>query len=321
MIQNSWSKLEADALESYEFRLAGDPRAEWVIGRGKVDRNDLIGIVQYYKYESEKLPCCLCGRAVHHGGAVVQLRDFSFRLVGQCCGKNHFKDSWSEHSNAFRSAERSAGHRIKARKILAEEEALTYACFSLRIPIDLQESARRALKAGFEESFPPLVRELLRSAGRLSYGEIIGTTLADQGGRAGLKTIQRDTAPLAGVCMFSLLDKRKALENTISSLLANLRQMREALDGGKSLYPCIRKHDDLIDKMQAIVEDYHASCAYLHEPNAQIISFWFEKTGINKTVEIKTNGWRVTSPTAIRMINWTSLPKLICPRALCRSDV
>jgi hypothetical protein len=327
MIQNSWSELEAEALEAYRFRLAGDPRSEWSIAEGKIDRCELLGIVQYYKFDAEKLPCCLCGRAIHHGGAVVQLRDFSFRLVGQCCGKAHFRQEWTTQTNAFRSAERAAEYRIRARRILAAEDDLVSACVSLRPLIDHQEAARRELKAAFGETFSELARELVRSSGRLSYGDVIGSTVNDQGGRASLKTIQRDTAGLSGLPMFSLLDKRKQLECAIAGLRMNLAQMRAALDEGRGLFPRLKKHGEIMDEIVALIADYNSSADYLSPHNAETLTFWFDKTGLQIVVDVDDNGWTVRSrakrklPTVAesmeeRVLGRRAFDHLKCPPAI-----
>ena len=100
MIERSWSELEANALEQYQFRISGDPRVEWPVQREKAAPPDLANIVQYYKYDQEKLECCICGYARHYGGAVITLSDHLFRLVGHCCGKIHFGDQWRVERNA-----------------------------------------------------------------------------------------------------------------------------------------------------------------------------------------------------------------------------
>jgi hypothetical protein len=81
LIQDSWTQLSAEAREHYEFRISVDPRVQYEITEGKVDADGLIGIISYYKFDAEKLACCLCGVARHNGGAVVHLSDQTWAIV------------------------------------------------------------------------------------------------------------------------------------------------------------------------------------------------------------------------------------------------
>lgn len=271
--------------------------------------------MQYYTYEAERLPCCLCGRAIHHGGAVVQLKDFSFRLVGQCCGKAHFVD-WAQEANAFRSAERIASDRIKARKALASREQFQYQCFQLRAVVDIQEAFRHQIQFAFGDTFNAITIELLRSAGRLSYIENIGQTLSDQGGGAGLRTVQRDTPALHGAGIFTFTNRRKKLDGAISKLRQNLDGMQDCLDRSFSLRGCIKKYNDSLDEIVSVIGSYNDSANCLNSENANILNFWFAKKRVGKSVEVIDGGWIVHTDDGKRQIKQVEFLTLKVPPAL-----
>ena len=315
MIQYSWNDLTSQALESRQFRLAGDPRVEWPVAAGKVDSDLLASIVQYYNYDAEKLPCCLCGRAIHHGGAVVQLKDYSFRLVGQCCGRVHFV-GWAREASAFRNAERTASDRLKARKVLASRDQLESECFHLRPIIDRQEALRHQIQLAFGDTFKSIALEVFRSSGRLSYIDDIGDLLSNQGGSSGLRNVQRDTAALGGASIFTMTNKRKKLDAAISKLRLNLDEMRSALNGSLTLRGRLKKHNEAVDEILSVIECYNAGMHCLTSSNAESLNFWFGKKGIQKNIEIVGDGWIVHSADAARPIRQIDFETLQVPTAL-----
>lgn len=310
MIQHSWSELEGQALENYRFRLAEDPRLLWPIEQGKVAPDALLGITQYYEFEGERLPCCICSRAIHNAGAVVHLTDHTLRLVGSCCGRKHFGIAWSLEKNAFDKAERTALNQKRARAILAQSTEMEEQLFRLREPVSRIESARRELKKGFAERFHSVATELLRSSGRLSYVEQLGKVVTDQGGDGALRSIERDTQPILGWQLFSITDKRKGLEQAICALKHSLENMRAALDHSRVSYRHIRTFQDCRDRLIGIVDVYNQTVEYGRAQNASTFNFWFSKKEFALKIEARQDSWVFRSPSSTilsRIETWTPI--------------
>jgi hypothetical protein len=310
LIQHSWSELEGQALENYRFRLAEDPRLLWPIEQGKAAPDTFLAIIQYYEFEGERLPCCICNRAIHNAGAVVHLADHTLRLVGSCCGRKHFGSTWELEKNAFERAERTALNQRRARNILTQRSTLEAQLYRLREPISRIESARRELKKGFAERFHSVSTELLRSSGRLSYVEGLGGTVTDQGGDGALRNLERETQPILGWELFSLADKRKGLEQAISAMKHCLENMRDALDRTRVTYKHIRTYQDCRDRLIGIVDLHNQTARYGHAQNASTFNFWFSKRGFPLVIDARQDGWVFRSPsstTHARVDEWTPI--------------
>ena len=291
MIQKDWSQLKVEAREAYVFRTANDPRNEWSINEQKAETSEFSGLVQYYKFEDEKLHCCICGVARHHVGAVVLLRDGSYRLVGNCCGKAHFQEQWQTSSNALSQAEREANYRKKARGILLGRSDVLFALQSLRRSCAEVDEARCALKGLLKLEYDRLALEIFRGAGRLSYEVSLGNALADQGANGSLSSTLADTDRLSGWELFSQHSWSTKLENLIGATAAAFDDLQRCLDKNHSLFAKIRKVQNLADESYALYESLNRVLRYGDAKNADVIDFWFEKKGIPFKLLANGNSW------------------------------
>lgn len=311
MIQDSWTQLSAEAREHYEFRISVDPRVQYEITEGKVDANGLIGIISYYKFDAERLACCLCGVARHNGGAVVHLSDQTHRLVGNCCGKSHFKDDWSACTNAIAKAERDANYRKKARQLFEDEYDIVSSAKALRQHARAAEAARSELKylLGFE--YKRLADELLRSAGRLSYEVAISEDFQDQGAKGSLKSTVMDTEPVQGWEMFTLHSWETRVENLIGKTEAAFAALRSATDKGHSLSAPVKKAHDCIDELCKFYTTLSDICPYNVQKNCEIIGFWFAQKRVGIRMEAQQNIWNLRGNASSRS---STLPNLVRPQ-------
>ena len=313
MIQRDWSDLKAEALEAYVFRTSNDPRNEWSINERKAETGEFSGLVQYYKFEDEKLHCCICGVARHHVGAVALLLDGSYRLVGNCCGKAHFQEQWQSSSNALSQAEREANYRIKARLILASRSDVSLALQALRRPCADVDEARQSVRDLFKLEYDRLALELFRSAGRLSYEVSIGHALTDQGANGSLTSTLNDTEHLTGWELFSKHSWSAKLENLIGSTAAAFEDLRLCLDKNHSLFAKIRKVQNLAGEGYELFEMLNRLLGYSDTKNAEIIDFWFEKKNIPFKVTGNTSSWRVETHSRIREVSLPVLHQVAIP--------
>lgn len=308
MIQDSWTQLSAEAREHYEFRISVDPRAQYEITEGKVEADGLIGIISYYKFDAEKLACCLCGVARHNGGAVVHLSDQTQRLVGNCCGKSHFKDDWSASTNAIAKAERDANYRKKARQLFENEYDIVSSAKALRPYGRAAESARLQLKnlLGFE--YKRLSDELFRSVGRLSYEVAISEDFRDQGTKGSLKSTLMDTDPVQGWEMFTFHSWETRVENLIGKIEAAFIALRSASDKGHSLSAPVKKAHDCIDELCKFYATLNDICPYNVQRNCEIIDFWFAQKRVRIRMEARQNLWNLRGSASSRL---SALPNLV----------
>jgi hypothetical protein len=260
----------------------------------------LAGIVQYYHYDAERLPCCICNRAIHYAGAVVQLNDQSFRLVGSCCGRKEFGPSWALSKNAFEKAERSSLNQKRARSILDQRLVLERQLYELREPFSSLEFARRELKRGFGDRFHMVAVQLFRNTGRLSYVEKIGRAVADQGGKGSVRSLERETRAIFGWELFGLTDKRQELERAIGAMKNALNQLRDALDKSRVSFKHIRAFQDCRDRLVGLVDVYNASSAYRHALNVETFNNWFDLTDVPLQIAASETAWVFRAPDTLR---------------------
>lgn len=312
MIQNSWAQLSAEAREHYEFRISVDPRVQYQITEGKVNADGLVGIISYYKYDAEKLACCLCGVARHNGGAVVHLSDQTQRLVGNCCGKSHFQDDWNVSANAIAKAERDANYRKKARQLFEDQYEIVSSAKALRHYGYAAEAARSELKylLGFE--YKRLADEIFRSAGRLSYEVAISEGFRDQGTTGSLRSTTVETEPLQSWEMFTLHSWETRVENLVGKTEAAFTDLRNACDKGHSLSAPVKKIYNCLDALQDLYAAFSRIGRYNEPKNCEIIDFWFAKKGLALRITAEQNIWCLKGKSSSRS---SKLPDLARPRS------
>jgi hypothetical protein len=310
LIQDSWTQLSAEAREHYQFRISVDPRAQYEITEGKVEAHGLVGIISYYKFDAEKLPCCLCGVARHNGGAVVHISDQTLRLVGNCCGKSHFKDDWSASTNAIAKAERDANYRKKAKQLFEDEYDVMSAAKFLRRYGQEAETARSELKKLFSFEYKRLADELFRSAGRLSYEIAISDDFRDQGTRGALKSTLADTDPISGWEMFTHHSWETRVENLVGKTDEAFKTLRNAYDKNLALSGPLKKTNDCIDSLLQLYATLGDIVRYNETKNCEIIDFWFGQKAIAVTVSATQNLWQLNGSVSSRS---SALPTLKRP--------
>jgi hypothetical protein len=306
LIQLSWSAEEAEALEQCKFRLAGDPRTEWKVASGKFPSEDFEGIVQYYRYDLVKLPCCLCGFARHYDGAVVASKHGTFHLMGNCCGLKHFGDQWQESTKTFRSQEKFIEHRTRSRSILADEESILNAARSLREPIKHICRARKTLFNLFGNAeLKRLADELRRHGGKLTSEVELSDEFKLQGTSGALRSTIVETERLVGWEIFLPKNWDRFVEDVIGRVTANLSEIRDGLDRGYSTFAKIKKTNDHLDEILKAYEVVDRFIGYNEAKNALIIQEWYQRKGIRlaltangKTWSMRTNVGKTSSDLA-----------------------
>jgi len=298
MIERSWADLKADALEAYQFRLASDPRLTWHIETDKIEPSDFVGIVQYYNFASEKLKCSICDRAVHNAGAVIQVSDHTFRLVGCCCGKKHFSSDWTKQTSAFHKAERHALRRKRAKLILLRWDDIHNYLSSLRRPFQILEDARRSIKGALGNDFGLLCKDLSEHHGVLTYTRRLGSKLLNQGGRSSMTSVREEIGLVDGWTIYSHFDFRKRLENSISDMHTSLNHLRTAIDKNIDPSKGLRLFYETKEMLETLQREISFASRYGDISNFHHINEWLGHNGSSKklvvhdgTIMVKQPGW------------------------------
>jgi len=298
MIERSWADLKADALEAYQFRLASDPRLTWQIESKKVEPSDFVGIIQYYNFDSEKLKCSICDRAIHNAGAVIQVTDHTFRLVGRCCGKKHFNSAWTKEVSAFHKAEKHALRRKRSKLLISRADSIYEYLSSLRKPFQILEYARRSIKDGLGNDFGSLCKDLGEHHGVLTYTRRLTSKLLDQGGRSSMTSVREEIGSINGWTIFSQLDFRKRLENSISNMHLSLNDLQTAIDKNIDPSKGLRLFSDTNEMLKTLQKEISFASNYGDLANFHAINEWLAHNGSNKklvvydkTILVKQQDW------------------------------
>lgn len=313
MNYTSWSSLSKEELEEYSFRTKNDPRNLWNIVFEKVNPYQLSDIIQYYKYDAEGLPCCICRSARHNNGAVIRIDDGTFRIIGRDCGKAHFGGKWISLSNAFSAAERSAKHRVTGRAILQNKsEILNTFDFLWRQTAASAFSVRTSLKSLFGPFHQTLSRELERSEGRLSYEVQLSADTRRQGGLTATVAHTPQLAGWRGLLTTNYSGEVEALQRKVKTSLECLEQ---CLEKNQSCFKNVKDILQYCEEGRQWFDKFKDMALYRNKTNIEYINNWINKKGINALMDYQNNKLTFSDKSGSRAIAPMEFMYFECPAA------